>query len=660
VFDVAGLASSETLAAEVRGSVLPPPPVLTVSEWADTKRVLGSEETSEPGQWKTDRVPYLRAIMDAFSDPEVRTVVVKGSARIGKTEFFNNVIGFTIDQDPCPFLLVYPSEGKAKDFSKEKLAPMLRNTPALRGKVREAKSRDSGNTLLNKQFQGGYIAMVGSNTPNGLDSRTCRIVAFDELDKAAKSAKNLGDPRALAKNRTLTYPGRYKHLFVSTPSEEGDSPITEEYEKTNMQRLYLPCAHCGEFDILHVDWIDWPENHPEEATYTCHHCGAQISDADKSGMLARHEWRAERPGITEAQGFALNALYSPWTTWAQIAKAKVEAAHAGPEQLKVFINEWLGENWKPNQGQDAKVEGLLKRARESRYISGVVPNECGILFGAVDVQGDRVELLVRGVGVGEKQWTIKHEVIPGNLAMTDPWDRLEKLILSTWERADGQQMKIRKLCLDVGGNHGKEAWAFCRRQSVKGVVVPARGNKYPQKRPAIRSKRKSTLWLLDGTQLKDTIHGNLKIDIPEFAGYQSFPNDLEASYFQQLTVERKVKGHYNPVPDGAPNEIADLHAYVDGAMHIYGLRKNELEDLVDYYAKGKGRKKATTEEAPSAPSRPVRPPRPSRIPQDEAPSEDVPQEDKPQEEAPSTPPPARTRPPRPVRPLRIRTTLPGW
>lgn len=590
MIDFGLLLDPASLASEVRVAVLPPPPTLTVSEWADQERVLGPEETSEPGRWRTDRLPYLKEIMDAVSNPEVRTVVVKGSARIGKTEFENNVIGYHIDQDPSSMLLVYPSDQKAKDYSKEKLGPMLRNTPSLRGKVSDAKSRDSDNTMLHKTFEGGFIALAGSNTPNGLDSRTCRIVLFDELDKCAKAAGNLGDPIALAKNRTITYPGRYKHILVSTPSEEGDSPITTEYEKSNMQELYLPCPHCGDFDTLKFVQIKWPEGHPELAVYVCPHCGAVIADADKPEMLRRREWRALRPEIVECQGFSVWAGYSPWLSWAQIAQTFVERRNDGPEALKVFVNEWLGETWKPNQGQEAKVEGLLKRARESQYVSGTVPNEVGILFGGGDTQDDRIEVLVRGVGVGRRKWTVQHIVLGGNPATKALWDRLEKVILSNWTREDGQEMRIKRFCLDAGGHFDREVHEFCKRSRMRGLAVPTRGATRPQIKVAIKAKRTARLWMLDTIALKDTIYAELRITEPLKPGYQRFPSDLEADYFQQLTCEKKIKGKYVPVPEGARNEIADLHVYCDGAEAIHGLRKGEIEQLVQFYADGKARR----------------------------------------------------------------------
>jgi len=598
MINTGSLLPAETLLLRVQAAVLPPPPTLTISEWADRERILGSEETSEPGRWRTDRIPYLKEIMDAVSDPEVRTVVVMGSARIGKTEFENNVIGFHICQDPSPMLLVYPSEQKAQDYSKEKLSPMLKNTPALRGKVADAKSRDSQNTLNHKVFQGGFLAMVGSNTPNGLDSRTVRLVLFDELDKCAKAARHLGDPIALAKNRTITYPGRWKHILVSTPSEEGDSPISSEYAKTDMQRLYLPCPHCGEYQVLKMSQIKWADGHPEDALYVCEHCGCAITDAEKTGMLAAREWRAENGPHRGSVGFWLWAAYSPWVTWSQIAETFVERRNDGPESLKTFVNEWLGETWNPNQGRDGKVEGLLKRARESRYSSGQVPDEVGLLFGSADTQDDRLEFLVRGVGAGRKQWTVQHVVIEGNLATKEPWDRLEALILSHWVRQDGQLMRIKKFCLDIGGHFGEEGKKFCRRPALRGIITPTRGATRPQVALVVQGRKRSAIWFVDTVAIKDTIYASLRIENSAIPGYQAFPNDLEAGYFQQLLCEKKSKGKYEPVPLGARNEILDLHVYVDAAIALWKPRKGEIEEAVAFYKKGERPPAPALEEEP--------------------------------------------------------------
>ena len=183
-----------------------PPPVLTVSEWADRYRKLSSESAAEPGQWNTDRAPYQRDIMDSINDPMVEDIVIMSSAQVGKTEIILNIIGFYIDYDPAPILVVQPTvTPMAQDFSKDRLATMIRDTPVLTGKVRDVKSRSSGNTILHKTFPGGHVTIAGANSPSSLASRPVRIVLMDEVDRYPASAGTEGNPIKLAEKRT--YPG---------------------------------------------------------------------------------------------------------------------------------------------------------------------------------------------------------------------------------------------------------------------------------------------------------------------------------------------------------------------------------------------------------------------------------------------------------------------
>ena len=153
--------------ADATLTVFAPPPTLTVSQWADRERRLSPEASAEPGQWDTSRAEYLRGVMDAISDPTVTRVVVAKGSQVGYTECLGNIIGFHIDQDPAPILVVQPTVEMAEAWSKDRLAPMIRDTPCLAGKVQSPLTRDSGNTLRQKVFTGGRLAIVGANSPAG-------------------------------------------------------------------------------------------------------------------------------------------------------------------------------------------------------------------------------------------------------------------------------------------------------------------------------------------------------------------------------------------------------------------------------------------------------------------------------------------------------------
>ena len=184
---------------------LKPPPKLTISEWADEYRKLSPESSAEPGSWNTSRAEYQRGIMDALSDPYIETVVVMSSAQVGKTEILNNAVGYFISQDPSPMLVVQPTLDMAQTWSKDRLAPMLRDTPILSGLVKDPRSRDSGNTTLHKVFPGGHVTACGANSPSSLASRPVRNVFCDEVDRYPVSAGTEGDPVSLAKKRSATF-----------------------------------------------------------------------------------------------------------------------------------------------------------------------------------------------------------------------------------------------------------------------------------------------------------------------------------------------------------------------------------------------------------------------------------------------------------------------
>ena len=156
-------------------SVLKPPPEMTLSEWADKYRMLSAENSAEPGRWHTDKAPYQREIMDAIGDPRLRKVVVMSAAQIGKTAMLMNMLGYFMHYSPAPILVMQPTLEMGQTFSKDFLAPMLRDTPVLRNLV-DTKSRYAGNTILKKNFPGGHVTIIGANSPASLASRPIKVL----------------------------------------------------------------------------------------------------------------------------------------------------------------------------------------------------------------------------------------------------------------------------------------------------------------------------------------------------------------------------------------------------------------------------------------------------------------------------------------------------
>ncbi|CAI3560616.1 MULTISPECIES: phage terminase large subunit family protein [Clostridium] len=560
-------------------TILAPPPKLTVSEWADTYRKLSAESSAEPGQWKTSRAPYQKGIMDALSNKETENIVVMSSAQVGKTELINNIIGYFIDYDPSPIMLLMPTIDLAQSYSKKRLAPMIRDTPTLREKVKDAKSRDSDNTLMEKGFPGGYIALTGANSPTGLSSRPIRILLADEVDRFPVSAGIEGDPLSLAEKRTKTFWNK-KKFFVSTPTEKGISRIEKEYEKSSKEEWCLPCPKCGKHQPL-----TWAQIVFEDITHECKYCKERSTEFEwKKG---KGKWIADCPENIKRRGFHLNALASPWETWENIIEEFKEAKKNGPEALKTWVNTTLGESWEDNEGEGADNRELLSRREE---YESEVPNQVLILTAGVDVQDDRLELEVVGWGVGKESWGIEYKVFYGDPGQDIVWNMLDQELDRTFLYENGEGLKIICTCIDSGGHYTTEVYKFCKiRESRRVFAIKGIGGYgKPFINKATRNNReRAALFSIGVDAGKEVILARLKIK-DEGPHYCHFPINPEKGYtpeyFEALTSEKRVIKYKKGIAtfewvkknSTIRNEAFDLRNYANAAIEILNPNLEEM------------------------------------------------------------------------------------
>lgn len=557
-----------------------PPPKLTVSQWADRSRRLSSESSAEPGQWRTDRAPYQRGILDAICDNQVETVVVMSSAQVGKTEILLNSIGYFIDYDPAPIMLVQPTLEMAQAFSKDRLAPMLRDSPALRGKVKDAKSRDSGNTMLHKTFPGGHITMAGANSPASLASRPIRVVLCDEVDRYPASAGTEGDPVSLVSKRTTTFWNR-KRILVSTPTIKGASRIEAAYNESSMEQWCLPCPSCEEYQPL-----TWGQIRFEDVTLRCKFCGFHHSETEwKAG---KGKWIPQKEN-KKVRGFHLNELASPWKRWDTIVKEFLEAKAGGVEQLQVWVNTSLGETWE-EQGDQVEEDTLGKR-RETYEAD--IPDGVLVLTAGVDVQGDRLEVEVVGWGAGKESWGIKYHQIIGDPSQPGVWKDLDEFLARVWRRQDGYGMTIACTCIDSGGHHTTEVYRFCKAREHRRIfaIKGKGGNGIPFIGRMSRTPReKCALFILGVDSGKETVMSRLKQEFEGSPGYCHFPRNenrgYDEDYFRGLTSEKRVIRFHKGVPrvewvkkSGVRNEPLDLRNYATAALEIVNPDLDKLAEV---------------------------------------------------------------------------------
>src|SRR6202162_4031703 len=407
-----------------------PDPLLTVSEWADTYRTLSQRASAEPGPWRTDRTPYLREVMDCLSPSSpIETVVLMKGAQIGGTEAGNNWIGYVVHQAPGPMLSVSPTVEMAKRNSKQRIDPLVEESAVLRELVSDPRSRDSGNTMLAKEFPRGILVMTGANSAVGLRSMAARYLFLDEIDAYPGDVDGEGDPVNLALARTRTF-ARRKIFMISTPKITGRSRIEASFEDSDQRYYWVPCPHCNEYQVLKFAQIRWPKGAPELAVYICEHCQGEIENHEKHWMLAQGEWRPAAPGPGKAAGFHLSGLHSPGgrVRWADAA-AMFADAQKNPALRQVFINTVLGETW-ALQGEAPEWQRLYDRREDYRI--GTVPKGGLFLTAGVDIQKDRIEVEIVAWGRGKESWAVDYRVLEGDTSRPQVWDKLTGLLNETF------------------------------------------------------------------------------------------------------------------------------------------------------------------------------------------------------------------------------------
>ena len=563
------------------GQSLAPEPLLTVSAWADAHRFLSSSASAEPGRWRTARTPYLREIMDCLSPshPAERVVVMSG-AQIGKTECGNNWIGYVIHRAPGPMLMVQPTVEIAKRVSKQRLAPMIEATPALRERVAESRSRDSGNTVQVKEFEGGVLIITGANSGAGLRSTPIRFLFMDEVDEYPGDVDGQGDPVALAEKRTDTF-SRRKILLTSTPTLKGLSRIEREFLESDQRRYFLPCPMCGHLDYL--TWrelghhrIEWEEGSPETAHMVCSGCGEGVDERHKTDMLMRGAWRPTAPSNSHTAGFHLSALYSPlgWKSWAQCA-AEFLRAKEDPFRLKTWVNTVLGETWE-ERGDSVAAGSLM--ARLERY-PAEVPTGVGALVAAVDVQGDRLEVVVKGYGAEEESWLIAFTQIHGDPAREPIWLELDKFLGQEFEHESGQKLRVETTVVDSGGAHTEQVYRYARARFNRRVFPIKGGNLAGRplvERPSVHNRYRVPLFILCVDTGKDIVLSRLRIPAPG-PGFVHLPEWVDEEYLAQLTAEKAIRKYVKGrgavrewVKLRERNEALDLEVYALAALYICG------------------------------------------------------------------------------------------
>ena len=556
-----------------------PPPDLTVSQWADEFRRIPPEASAEPGQWRTSRAEYQREIMNAISDPLIERVVVMTAAQVGKTEILLNVIGFFIDQEPSPILVLQPTLDMGQSFSKDRLAPMIRDTPALQGKVKEPRSRDSGNTLMHKKFLGGHITIAATNSPVSLASRPIRILLCDEVDRYPLSSGKEGDPVKLAEKRTQNFWNR-RIVWVSTPTLLQTSRIYEGFKGSSQEEWCLPCPTCGEYQPLSWEQISFKDL--PEPVMTCAKCGAVHNEVEWKAGQERGIWIAKNPDEKRTRGFHMNAFASGWVTWGNLIAQYQDALRSGEEALKVWWNTVLG---LPYENTEGTIEAEALESHREKY-NAELPDGVLVLTCGVDTQDDRLECEVVGWGIGHESWGIEYRIFYGDPGLNEVWQALDDFLSKTWSYANGDKLGLACTCIDSAGHFTDEVYKFCKpraRRNIFPIIGRGREGMPSVSKPSRNNRRHVVLFTLGVTTIKGVLFSRLKVE-RHGAGYCHFPLDAknghrgyDSVYFKGLLSERMVLKRlhgrdtitWEPRNPGIRNEPLDTRVYATGALELF-------------------------------------------------------------------------------------------
>lgn len=562
-----------------------------LSVWADAHRVIGDGAGPEPGRWRTERTPYMRAIMDAVTDPAVREVVMCTGVQLGKTELLLNTICYYTLHEPSPILLVEPSEELARDIGSDRIDTMIKASPELRplfGFTEDLKIKSGQLNLAMKRFPGGYIKLASAASPTDLKSRPIRVILCDEVDTFP--ARSDGNAVDMAIARASNFCDR-KVLLTSTPGTLANSEIWRRYGHCAQYEYHIPCPHCGAPSAWSWGMVKWDAGadgagDPQTARMECPACGGVIRDGGPAPypllMSGRWELLQGDPSCGRL-GFHLPGLYSPWMSLSGMVNEWLSANRARDiDRLRTFIQDRLAEPWdeRPPSWRERESERTADRFEAE-------PDHTALRFltAGVDVQRDRVEISVWGFGANMESWAVSHTVFTGDPLSAELWLKVREFLLAPVKTRDGREGAIYAACIDSGDGYSTQTvYRFCaplekrRIVAVKGVG----GDRVPLVSPPTRTAFHSPLYRLGVDRLKQVIYDRLNIGVIG-PGYIHIPRELSDEFWAQLTAEspETVVEHGKQVTRWKQhrprNEALDCAVYALAAYELFCYPVSRLQ-----------------------------------------------------------------------------------
>lgn len=571
---------TRNLFVDVLRRTLKPSEKITVSQWAEKYRVLG-ETSNFKGKWSNAITPYLVGIMDALNDPYIQEINFCKATQVGGTEAMLNMLGYCITENPATTMIVYPSDELAKSVSNDRIKPYIEKTKVLAERYRERASK-----ALELRMDGMTIYLRGSNSPSKLASVPVKYLFFDETDKMEGASKKEASPYKLATERTKTYANSKKIVSISTPTLKTNYTWTLHMNADEQRRFFMPCPHCGKeiafvFAQLKFDKMEDVSNLERAATavYICQECGGKITDKDKYNMLQKGHWRSENKkcvGRPRSVSFHINALYSRFLTWQDIAKEWLDSKD-DPELRQNFINSWLAEPW-----EDTKLNTSVELVMECQtdVAEFVVPDWAKMLTGGIDVQENCIYWTIRAWG----DFVTSQNICHGQALSLEEAENIMNL---TYRKENGDGYLV-SLALIDSGDQTEMVYDFCSKNSE--WALPSKGSSTMGSHFRISRVNKAdskaygmNLVLIDVGKYKDAIAARMQRKSGR--GAWMVHNGCDEEYAKQVTAEHKImerKGGkkrmiWTVKTSHADNHYLDTEVYAFAAADIMGVRQMFLQ-----------------------------------------------------------------------------------
>lgn len=623
-------------------NILRPPPKLSLSQWADERAYIPAESNPvESGKWRTDRAEYLRGIMDAFTTEESHELIIMRngkrevitveeridemsimkSSRSGVTAgLLTNGIGYHIDVDPTLIMVLLPNKDLALKYSKKQLEPFVRDTPALNGKILPPRVKGSQTTILFKNFYGGNLQIVWASSKYAVRQETVRIFFADDVDAFQAEVGAESDPLSRGQRRTATVHNR-KLVAISSPTITGISRIEQAYIDSDQRHYYVPCPHCKHFQVLvfgknsvfakstnggligglvhgYVDTatgeihtgLKFDSENCTWAVYICENCGKEITETQKREyMIPNGEWRAVNysEAVATKCGIHIWEAYSSFnTTFTKVAQAFLESQKKA--SLQTCINEVFGETY-DHDAYTFSSHALMERIEPYE----TVPAAAYLLTMGVDVQGDRLEYVVRAWGPDNESWLIDYDVLRGSPYDKKTWQDFGEVHQKlSYRHASGLMVRPRVTFVDSSA-FSNEVYAFTAPRNQQGIFA-IKGMRGDQKYLIQPSKHRHTvtraiLIMLGVHEASETLYKNLEVQGPPKDGEAS-PNYIHLNakaslnFCLQLTAMKRVykynrKGERQTIwhqlrPD---NHVHDMFNYSYCAKEFLKLHLPRIE-----------------------------------------------------------------------------------